>query len=59
VKADFGEFLAGTGSLLDRVGDADAAQLAARFGLVAPLGEARPVGLLQRLLLVGGKSPQS
>src|SRR5690348_522858 len=44
VKADLGEFLAGSRRLLDRVGNADAAQLAARFGLVATRSEADPIG---------------
>src|SRR3984893_8106320 len=55
VKADLGEFLAGSRRLLDRVGDADATQLSARLGLVAARGEAGPIGLRQCLLLVGGE----
>jgi hypothetical protein len=59
VKADLGEFLAGSRRFLDWVGNADAAQLAARFGLVATRREAVPIGFRQCFLLVGGKSPQS
>ena len=55
VKADLGEFLAGSRRLLDRVGNAAAAQLAARFGLVATCREAGPIGFRQCFLLVGGE----
>ena len=41
VEADLGEFLAGPGGPLDRVGDADAAQLAAPGCLGAPRRETR------------------
>jgi hypothetical protein len=44
VKADLGEFLARSCRLLDRVGDADAAQLAACLRLVPARREAGPIG---------------
>jgi hypothetical protein len=44
MKANLGELLAGPGRLLDRVGDADAAQLATPLGLVAARREAGPIG---------------
>jgi len=55
VKADLGEFLTGPCRLFDRVGDADAARLAARVDLVAARWEACPIGLRQCFLLVCGK----
>src|SRR6185312_5919995 len=55
VKADLGEFLARSGGLLDRVGDADTAQLAAGFRLLPALREAGPVRLLEYGFLVGDK----
>ncbi len=55
MKADLGEFLAGSGGLLDRIGEADAAELAVPPRLVAALGEAGPIGQLQHLLLVRWK----
>jgi hypothetical protein len=55
VEADFGEFLPRPGCFFDRVGEADPAQFAANLRLVAPFGEAGPVGFRESLLLVGGE----
>ena len=60
VKADLGEFLAGPGRLLDRVGDADAAQLAARLAprRGAPAKPAQSA-CASAFCWLAGKSPQS
>ena len=59
VEADLGEFLTGPGRLLDRVGDADAAQFAARLGLVARAGKPAQSACASAFCWLATKSPQS
>ena len=44
MKADLGKFLARPGRLLDRIGEADAAELAAALRVLAALRKPVPIG---------------